>query len=245
MPRDSRRGSTSRRILVVLALTSLAANFEGFARTLKEDGQDGHERSLSPERLDVRGIENVYRLSPGIYSGGQPEGPDAFSALKDLGIKTIISVDGSLPNVETARRFGLRYVHVPVGYDGVPREEAVRIIKAARTLPGPVFIHCHHGKHRGPTAAALCGIATEGWSKGQALDWMKRAGTSPDYRSLFATIDRFAMPSTDELAKVGTEFPGRAETPALVEMMVEIDERWDHLKAIREAGFKPPAEHPD
>ena len=74
---------------------------------------------------------------------------------------------------------------------------------------------------------------------------MKQAGTSSDYRGLFATIDRFAMPSTDELAKVGTEFPERAETAALVEMMVKIDECWDHLKAIRGAGFEPPAKHPD
>jgi protein tyrosine phosphatase (PTP) superfamily phosphohydrolase (DUF442 family) len=195
--------------------------------------------------VSVAGIENVYRLGPHLYSGGQPGGAESFSALENLGVKTIISVDGSRPDIEAAGRFGIRYVHVPVGYDGVPREQAVRIIKAAQTLPGPVFIHCHHGKHRGPTAAALCGIATEGWSKSQALDWMKRAGTSPDYRGLFATIDRFTLPTTDELAKVGTEFPGRAETPALVEMMVKIDECWDHLKAIREAGFQPPAKHPD
>ena len=27
--------------------------------------------------------------------------------------------------------------------------------------------------------------------------------------------------------------------------MVQIDERWDRLKAVREAGFKPPRSHPD
>src|SRR5262249_51586642 len=112
-------------------------------------------------------------------------------------------------------------------------------------LPGPVFIHCHHGKHRGPTAAALCGIATAGWSKSQALDWLEQAGTAPDYRGLFATVNRFALPSADELRKAGTEFPERADTPALVEMMVKVDKCWDHLKAIREAGFTPPSNPPD
>jgi hypothetical protein len=88
-------------------------------------------------------------------------------------------------------------------------------------------------------------MATEGWSKGEALDWLKQAGTAPDYRGLFATVDRFAQPSGEELAKVGTEFPERAETPALVEMMVKVDKCWDHMKAILEAGFEPPSNHPD
>src|SRR6478752_3279438 len=100
MPRDRRRGFTVGSFFVVLALTSPAANFQGSARTLEGDGRGGHGRTSSPERLDVRGIENVYRLSPTLYSGGQPEGAEAFSALKDLGIRTILTVDGSRPDVE-------------------------------------------------------------------------------------------------------------------------------------------------
>src|SRR5262249_53233573 len=157
---------------------------------------------------EIRGIENAFRLSPRLYSGGQ-SGPESFAALRDLGIKTIVSVDGSQPDVEAARRVGLRYVHLPVGYDGIPRDRAVRIIKATRALPRPVFVHCHHGKHRGPTAAALCGVASEGWSKGQALAWLKAAGTSPDYHDLFATVDRFTPPSADELTEAGDAFPER------------------------------------
>ena len=29
------------------------------------------------------------------------------------------------------------------------------LARAARTLPGPIFVHCHHGMHRGPAAAAV------------------------------------------------------------------------------------------
>src|SRR5215203_3182916 len=68
-----------------------------------------------PRKLDAPGIENLYRLTEGLYSGGQPEGEAGFAALKRLGVRTIISVDGARPDVETARRFGMRYVHLPVG----------------------------------------------------------------------------------------------------------------------------------
>jgi protein tyrosine phosphatase (PTP) superfamily phosphohydrolase (DUF442 family) len=232
-------------LIIGIALASLAENPEGPPRAPQENEQDAHEPTSTPERLKVRGIENIYRLSPWLYSGSQPEGPEGFSTLEKLGIRTIVSVDGARPDIEAARKLGIRYVHLPVGYDGVPREQAIKLIKAIRTLPGPVFVHCHHGKHRGPTAAALCGMATEGWSRDEALRWMNEAGTSPDYQGLFTTVARFAMPSPEELAKAGAEFPEQAKVPALVEVMVSIDERWDHLKAVQEAGYKAPTEHPD
>jgi hypothetical protein len=150
-----------------------------------------------------------------------------------------------MPDVEAARKLGLRYVHLPIGYDGVPREQAVRLIKAIKTLPGPVYVRCHHGKHRGPAAAAVCGIATEGWSKEKALAWMKEAGTSPDYRGLYSSAREFVPPTAEELERVGKELPERAEVPALVEMMVQVDGRWDHLKAVEKAGFKATADQPD
>ena len=45
-------------------------------------------------------------------------------------MRTVISVDGARPDVVRAHSFGLRYVHLPIGYDGVPREQALRIARA-------------------------------------------------------------------------------------------------------------------
>ena len=177
--------------------------------------EDRKEQGLpaAPERLDIRGVENAYRLSPRLYSGGDPHGAEALAALKGLGIRTLISVDGAAPDVEAARKLGLRYVHLPIGYDGVPREQAVKLVKAMKTLPGPVYVHCHHGKHRGPAAAAVCGLATEGWTEEQALAWLERAGTSPDYRGLYASAREFVPPTAEELGRAGDELPERAAGP--------------------------------
>ena len=41
------------------------------------------------------------------------------------------------------------------------------------------------------------------------------------------------------------DFPEAAAVPALAEAMVGIDHRWDGMKAIRKAGWKAPAQHPD
>jgi protein tyrosine phosphatase (PTP) superfamily phosphohydrolase (DUF442 family) len=235
--------------LAVLGPFFVGLGTVSFAVNPRERTNDEQNKAASsgeaPEKLQIRGIENAFRLSPRLYSGGDPHGVEALKALKNLGIKTIISVDGATPDVETARKLGLRYVHLPIGYDGVPREQAVRLVKAAKTLPGPVYVHCHHGKHRGPAAVAVCGLASEGWSREQAVAWMKLAGTSPDYRGLYAAAREFIQPSAEELARVGPELPERSKSAALVETMVRVDERWDHLKAVQKAGFKPRADQPD
>jgi hypothetical protein len=74
---------------------------------------------------------------------------------------------------------------------------------------------------------------------------MKQAGTSPDYRDLFASAREFVPPQAEELEPADTEFPERAKVPALVEMMVQVDERCDHLKAAQKAGFKALPDQPD
>ena len=184
------------------------------------------------KKMKVPGIENFFSVTDSIYSGGGPETEEAFGALAKLGIKTIITVDGAKPNLELAHRFGLRYIHLPHGYDGVPKETAVKLIKAARTAEGPIFVHCHHGKHRGPAAVGVICQGIANWSPAQAESWMKQAGTASDYDGLYRSVREFRPPSAEELAKVPGEFPESAVVSAMVDTMVEIDHRWDQMKAL-------------
>jgi len=48
----------------------------------------------------------------------------------------------------------MRYIHVPIAYSGLSREQEIRIASAISGAEGPLYLHCHHGKHRGPAAAA-------------------------------------------------------------------------------------------
>jgi protein tyrosine phosphatase (PTP) superfamily phosphohydrolase (DUF442 family) len=199
----------------------------------------------SPKRIPSKQIENLHKLSPRVFSGGNPEGRDAFAQLRELGVTAIISVDGSKPNVEAARQHGLRYIHLPIGYDGAARSNVFRLVKAAQTTPGAVFVHCHHGKHRGPAAAAVICQATENWTTNRATRWLKAAGTSPDYPGLFGMVTEFRAPTAAELSAIRANFPEQATVTGLIDGMVEVDLRWEHLKASQAAGFRAPANHPD
>src|SRR3954462_1625180 len=97
-----------------------------------------------PIPLKDSALPNGFRLSEKLLSGGNPDGDAGFAALATLGVKTVLSVDGARPDVDTARKYGFIYAHLPVGYDGISRDRVVALTKAAKSLPGPIYIHCHH-----------------------------------------------------------------------------------------------------
>ena len=192
-------------------------------------------------------LHNVFQLEGKLYSGDAPEVDEGFRELQKLGVKTIISVDGSQPNVELAHKYGMRYVHLPFGYDGVPQARGVELAKAAQTAAteGPVYMHCHHGMHRGPAAVAIVCRALDGWSAEQADAFLKQAGTSPDYPGLFRDVTKFQPPTAEQLARLPATFPEKAKPGPLVDAMVEIDEHFDGLKAAQKAGWREIPGHPD
>jgi len=195
--------------------------------------------------LEVPGIQNLFALGTNVFSGSAPEGEEGFNSLERLGIKTIVTVDGTRPDVETARRHGIRYVHLPHGYDGISTDAQLMLAKAGRELAGPIYVHCHHGRHRGPVAAAVICLADQDWTREQALAFLHVAGTATNYAGLYETIRDFQMPTAEQLQATPDRFPETARVPGLVDDMVEIDGLWDHLKAIRAAGYRTPVNQPD
>lgn len=195
-------------------------------------------------RIEIPGVHNAFQVTDRVFSGSQPEGKEAFGALAKLGVKTIISVDGSKPDVEEARKHGLRYIHLPFGYDGVPTNRIAELAKAAGVQSGSVFVHCHHGLHRGPTAVAIICEATADWTTNRAEAWMREAGTAADYVGLYRSAITMQMPTTAQLDAV-KDLPDVAKTSSLVEAMVAIDGHFSALKLSQKAGWKTPPGHAD
>jgi protein tyrosine phosphatase (PTP) superfamily phosphohydrolase (DUF442 family) len=198
-----------------------------------------------PKKLAVKFLPNSWRIHEKVISGGQPAGEAAFKELADLGVKTVISVDGATPDVATAKKYGLRYVHLPHGYDGVPEQRAKELAKAVRDLPGPIYIHCHHGKHRSPSASAVACVSAGLLDPSLAETVLKSAGTIEGYRGLYASA-REAQKLDDKLLdELNADFPETAKIPPLAEAMVALEHTHDHLKSIAAAGWKSPPDHPD
>lgn len=184
------------------------------------------------KRLNIPGVQNAFAIGTNLISGGTPATDEGFSALRALGVKTIISVDGAPPDIEAARKNAIRYVHLPCGYDGITTNRQQQLAKAATTLPGPIFVHCHHGAHRGPAAAAIIAMAGQRWTTNTAEAWLHTAGTGTNFHGLYASVRNFRIPPADALKQQPGEFLERAPSAGLVDTMVEIDRRWEILKAL-------------
>lgn len=196
------------------------------------------------EKLPSQHLPNLVRVHEKVLSGGVPEGDAGFAELKALGVRTIITVDGARPDVATAERHGLRYVHLPHGYDGVPEERAQELAKAVRDLPGEIYIHCHHGQHRSPAATAVACVGAGLISHADAAAVLRVAGTSQAYRGLFQSADEAQRFDQALLDNLQAEFPSTARLPAMAQAMVEVEHIHDRLKAIEKAGWKTPPDQP-
>ncbi len=233
-----------RRLCVILAAV-LLLGWAGCRETpAPRQGEAPAPRPSGPAKIQVPGCENVWALQGGLISGGEPRGEAAYRALAALGVKTILSVDGARPDAEAARKFGIRYVHLPIGYDGIKRDRGLEIARVARDLPRPLYVHCHHGKHRGPAAAATALVALGEATCDEAASWMKKAGTSQDYWGLYADVKAFRA-TAQEIDAADGSFPEANVVAGLTKAMTEIDLRWENLALAREAGWAAPPDHPD
>lgn len=195
--------------------------------------------------VDLDGVHNVVAYTPEIVSGSVPEGEAGFRTLASMGVHTIVSVDGAPPDVELAHKYGLQYVHLPIGYDGLTPQRTLEVAKAVQSAGGLVYVHCHHGKHRSAGAAAAASVTLNKLTNEQAVARMKVSGTAAFYDGLYACANAARPAEAATLAALPAKFPERVQPRGLKKAMVAIDEANDELKAIEKAGWKVPADHPD
>lgn len=219
---------------------------------LHEDAAAAGAR-LSPPTLrdekprDYPGIHNAAAYDDGFISGSAPEGDEGFQTLAALGVKTVISVDGAVPDVETAERYGLRYIHLPIGYNGFSEQRKLELVRATRDAErlGPVYIHCHHGKHRSAGAAAAVAVGLGWLAPAEAVARMKVSGTAPNYKGLYACAEQSVVLAESVIDAVPADFPAQWKPSGYVSGMVETDEVFERLKSIEKAAWQTPADHPD
>jgi len=186
--------------------------------------------------------EVVQRLSGRILSGSEPYTEANFAYLRQLGVKTIISVDGAQPRAKVASQHGLRYVHIPIGYDGVSEHAQKSLTRAVRDTHGLIYVHCHHGKHRGPAAAAIACRIEGTADSARAIQILSDSGTSKGYAGLWHDVENFKVPAAEAILPDLVEV---AKVESMAAAMANLSRAFDNLKLCRTAEWKTPTEHPN
>lgn len=179
------------------------------------------------EELDV-----FSKINNQLFCGSAPASEAHFMYLESVGINSIISVDGAKPNLALAEKYGLSYIHIPFGYDRVEVEQQLKLAKAYQNLPKPVFVHCHHGKHRAPVGSAIILRNHSNESPNELVGLIELLGASKHYTGLYRTIqDSKRLDKNDWSKSVLREY----ESPSdLAEAMAGIDRLWDGVKKNNE-----------
>ena len=229
-------------LVVIVAVAGWAVASRPFCSHSQEPtSADSKSISFHPRKHPAEFLPNLVQVHPCVYSGGTPEGAPAFQELQTLGVQTVISVDGAKPDVATARQFGLRYVHLPHGYDGIPPRRAAELAKAVQDLPGRIYIHCHHGQHRSPAAATVACIVAGMVDPAAAESILQLAGTSPEYRGLFRSTTEAVPADPEFLKRLQVDFRETVELPPLAESMVTIERIHDRLIVLANNRWRVPA----
>lgn len=176
-----------------------------------------------------------------LYTGSEPTA-SLWEKLKQDGFKTVISVDGIRPDIETAEKNGISYIHLPIGYNEVSEERRQQLASALKHSKGPIYLHCHHGKHRGPAAAVIAALSNGAISQEEALTYLKEQETSVDYQGLWQAV-RFSTPlkNIPEMEFSSYEPPGD-----LAETMAKLDRSWERVQKFRKVEWPTTLEsHPD
>ncbi len=188
----------------------------------------------------------VTPITEDVSFGPVPTGERDFEALAQRGVTMIVSVDAMTPDVAGAAAHGIRTVHIPTRYSGLSDDQHRSLAAALYQAEGPVFVHCHHGVHRAPTAAAAALIALGTIDTDAGARVLAAAGTSPSYPGLHACVHEATPMDAEaraELAEVVLHEV--APVTGTAGGMATIDHAWDVLAVVRKAGWRVPKDHPD
>jgi len=197
--------------------------------------------------MTYEGLSHVVLFQEDIISGAKPVGIDGFESLMKMKVSTIVCVDGVVPDVKTAKEYGMKTIHLPLKYDAPSDEQIfdlVTIVARARER-GNVYIHCHQGKHRSAAAAAIVSIALGSLTLEEAKVRMHVSQTSKAYQGLWDAVGQTNIFDVTDLLQNKKVYPSRVEPEGMTNQMIVIDDALDNLHRLQRSEWSAPSNHPD
>lgn len=200
-----------------------------------EPAERGPAKAAATKSVQLGQLDAI-RVADDLFCGPQPRTAQDFAALKAQGIQTVIGLDGVVPNAQLARQAGLKYVHLPVGFNQA-EQQVPALLATLKSAKGPCYLHCRYGRPRTPAMVAMVAQVRYGWNQAQASEWAKQAGVGESYQGLAASLASFRPPAADAVrqAKVPS---GPAKTTPLVHTMAALLDDWEPIRKAAAAEFK-------
>lgn len=138
-------------------------------------------------------LPNFKQVTDTLFRGGQPS-RQGFTALKQLGVRTIINLRDELYLVDRERRLveelDFQYVSIPLSpFEPAPRHAIERFLEVASSeASSPSFVHCQHGQDRTGMIISIFRMKVLGWGLSEAYEEALAMGFHPHYTHLHDTV---------------------------------------------------------
>jgi protein tyrosine phosphatase (PTP) superfamily phosphohydrolase (DUF442 family) len=150
------------------------------------------------------GLPNLHKVNDQLYRGAQPE-KEGYEELSKMGVKTIICLRETEPDLEIIKQAKLECIHIPMKTWNPTDEETVKFLKTvADKSKQPIYVHCKHGSDRTGTMCAIYRIAIDGWSKEDAIQEMTKGdfGFHPLWTNLIRFIKKLDIEAVKKKAEL-------------------------------------------
>jgi hypothetical protein len=125
-------------------------------------------------------------------------------------------------------------------------EQVDHLAKTFRELDGPFYVHCFHGRHRGPAGAAIGRIVLDDVPREQAIGEMRQySGTSKKYEGLYRSVATRPIPDFDETLALDYNFPPVETLDGVPGAMVPIARSHDWIEILGGLDWAVDPENPD
>jgi protein tyrosine phosphatase (PTP) superfamily phosphohydrolase (DUF442 family) len=141
-------------------------------------------------------IKRFMQVAPSLYRGAQPDA-EGFTFLRDLGIRTVVSLRNDDSERALVEELGMRFVHIPVTFrifgGEMPQETAERFLAVVDDpAAGRVFVHCKRGADRTGAFVGLYRVLRQGWGLKRAYDEARDIGMRWWYSGVKDELDELA-----------------------------------------------------
>ena len=139
--------------------------------------------------IEKPGLPNLHQINEQLYRGAQPE-KEGYRELAKMGIKTIICLRESEPDLKAIQEAKLECVHIPMKTWNPTNKQVLKFLKTVTDKSKqPIYIHCKHGSDRTGTMCAIYRVAVDGWSKEDAIQEMTKGDFG--FHSVWTNLIRF------------------------------------------------------
>jgi tyrosine-protein phosphatase SIW14 len=124
-------------------------------------------------------VRNSAQVSPTLYRGGRPS-RTGFSAVRQLGVRTVVSLQEHHSDQDAAEAAGLRYVALPLSPFKARDEDVERFLQIVNDPANqPVLVYCAAGGDRTGLMVGAYRIIEQDWSNQAAVRELPEYGYIP------------------------------------------------------------------